>query len=245
MRSAAVKRWGGTFVALALGTICISLAQVGLPDGPGRTLTYAKCQGCYGLEYVIDSTGVSPEMWKQSVIEMENLGLELTPQERDTILNYLTTYLGPTPPNKAETSLQPPIQDLDGARLYNSYCSPCHQEDGQGLREVYPPLVGNPWLVRNPQYCIFVVLYGLEGEIKLNGEEYGGFMPPLSALRDREVAAIVNHVLTAWGNDELLAEDIKLVTGEDVVRARASLLSTQRVWEYREGLKQSIVDLGR
>ena len=100
MRSAAVKRWGGTFVALALGTICISLAQVGLPDGPGRTLTYAKCQGCYGLEYVIDSTGVSPEMWKQSVIEMENLGLELTPQERDTILNYLTTYLGPTPPIK-------------------------------------------------------------------------------------------------------------------------------------------------
>ena len=45
-----------------------------------------------------------------------------------------------------------------------------------------------------------VVLHGLTGPVKVNGQDYNSVMPPMSQLTDDEVANIVTYVLNSWGN---------------------------------------------
>ena len=56
-------------------------------------------------------------------------------------------------------------------------------------------------------YLVRVVLYGLEGPITVKGHAFAGAMPPWAQLKDDEIAAALDHVLTAWGNDKLLPRD--------------------------------------
>ena len=44
-----------------------------------------------------------------------------------------------------------------------------------------------------------VVLYGLEGPITVKDNAFAGAMPPWTQLKDDEIAAALDYVLTAWG----------------------------------------------
>lgn len=103
-----------------------------------------------------------------------------------------------------------------GATLYRTSCASCHQGGGEGIPGVFPPLAGDPVVVaENPDRHIEVVLFGMQGEA-IDGVEYHAAMPPFAEqLSDEEVAAIVNHERTSWGNSA------PTVTAEDVRRIRA------------------------
>ena len=49
-----------------------------------------------------------------------------------------------------------------------------------------------------------VPLGGVSGAIEVGGVRYDGIMAPFAFRSDADLAAILNHVLTAWGNDRLL-----------------------------------------
>ncbi|MCP5112071.1 MAG: hypothetical protein GY953_14675 [bacterium] len=68
-----------------------------IPPPTGADLVRAKCKDCHGLELVTNSAGISPAAWKQVMQEMEDLGLSLARNDRETIICYLTTCLGPDP----------------------------------------------------------------------------------------------------------------------------------------------------
>lgn len=89
-----------------------------------------------------------------------------------------------------------------GANLYRTSCSSCHQENGQGIEGVFPPLSGNPVVnADDPTEHIQTVLFGTEGRT-INGKKYVGQMPAWeSQLSDDEVTAIINHERTSWGNN--------------------------------------------
>ncbi len=92
-------------------------------------------------------------------------------------------------------------QQIDaGSVLYKGTCSTCHQENGTGLPNVFPPLAKSDFLVSDPQRAITIVLNGLSGPVKVNGTEYNSVMPPMSQLNDDEVANILTYVLNSWGN---------------------------------------------
>lgn len=86
------------------------------------------------------------------------------------------------------------------AELYQTYCGVCHQADGQGIEGAFPPLAGSRFLLENSERTIDIILFGLEEPINLD-EFYEGAMPPVSYLSDEQVAAIMNYILNAWGND--------------------------------------------
>ena len=67
-----------------------------LPDGPNRALVAARCTECHDLQMVFDAAGISREDWSGAIEEMASYGLKMTPEERNQILDYLATYLGPT-----------------------------------------------------------------------------------------------------------------------------------------------------
>jgi nitrite reductase (NO-forming) len=89
-----------------------------------------------------------------------------------------------------------------GQMLYNGTCSVCHQNSGQGLPQVFPPLAGSDYLMADTRRAIEIVLNGLTGPVTVNGNEYNSVMPPMSQLTDDEVANILTYVLNTWGNDD-------------------------------------------
>ena len=87
-----------------------------------------------------------------------------------------------------------------GQALFAGTCSTCHQGNGAGLPGVFPPLAKSDWLAANPKRAIDVVLHGISGPVKVNGQDYNSVMPPMSQLTDDEVANILTYVLGGWGN---------------------------------------------
>lgn len=88
-----------------------------------------------------------------------------------------------------------------GERLYNAYCSACHQASGDGVPGLFPPLKANGAVnKRDPTHHIQTVLFGEQGA-RVGGVQYPNPMPPFAAqLSDQEVANIVNYERVAWGN---------------------------------------------
>jgi hypothetical protein len=92
--------------AIAFGVFLPTLAAWSadlkqLPEGPDRELVSKVCQTCHELQLVLDAAGISREEWDMSLDEMTTNGMNLSPGERSKILGYLSTYLGPAPPNAA------------------------------------------------------------------------------------------------------------------------------------------------
>jgi nitrite reductase (NO-forming) len=87
-----------------------------------------------------------------------------------------------------------------GAALFNGTCSVCHQANGAGLPNVFPPLAQSDFLAADVSRAIGIVLNGRSGAIHVNGKDYNSVMPPMSQLTDDEVAHILTYVLGSWGN---------------------------------------------
>ena len=87
-----------------------------------------------------------------------------------------------------------------GSVLFKGTCSTCHQPNGEGLANVFPPLAKSDFLAKSPQRAIEVVLNGLTGPVTVNGTNYNSVMPPMSQLNDDEVANILTYVNGSWGN---------------------------------------------
>ena len=102
----------------------------------------------------------------------------------------------------------------DGAKLFASNCSACHQPNGRGLPGAFPPLAGDPVVTAaDPTRHIEVVLFGASGST-IGGQRYTSPMPPwASLLNDEQVAAVINHERTSWGNaaPTVTAADVAVV----------------------------------
>ncbi len=123
-----------------------------------------------------------------------------------------------------------------GAATYNTNCVACHQGSGQGIPGAFPPLAGHAadvYAAGGATYLIDVVLYGLEGAVQVNGTTYNGFMPAWSQFSDDQVANVLNHVVTNWGDTpadfvpyqaaDVAAERGKDLDAEDVHSIRGQL----------------------
>jgi nitrite reductase (NO-forming) len=102
--------------------------------------------------------------------------------------------------SNAAGTLSKDQQIAAGAALFKGTCSTCHQEAGQGLAGVFPPLANSDFLKPDPRRAIEVVLNGLSGPVTVNGSTYDSVMPPMSQLTDDEVANILTFVTNSWGN---------------------------------------------
>ncbi|MEJ7557966.1 MAG: c-type cytochrome [Pedobacter sp.] len=84
------------------------------------------------------------------------------------------------------------------------YCTTCHQPDGKGLpASGFPPLSETKWVTGSEDRLIKIILSGLHGPIKVNGQDYAGQVPmtPFGGmLKDDEVAAVATYVRNSFGN---------------------------------------------
>ena len=62
----------------------------------GRNFVSKKCQKCHDLDRIQKMRG-SREQWSEILEEMTNNGLVLNDKDREIVLKYLETHLGPSP----------------------------------------------------------------------------------------------------------------------------------------------------
>ena len=86
-----------------------------------------------------------------------------------------------------------------GATGFNSTCAFCHQTAGQGLPGQFPRIAGRVnTIAATPagrKYLSAVVLYGMSGQITVDGAPIVGVMPPFEVLGDQTLADILNYVM--------------------------------------------------
>lgn len=101
-----------------------------------------------------------------------------------------------------------------GSELYQNLCVACHQPDGRGRENLAPALAGSVLVNGNEGIPIRIVLGGKEGEI--------GLMPPLNALSDDQIAAVLTYIRREWGNTgtPVTAESVREIRGLTRTRTR-------------------------
>ena len=125
-----------------------------------------------------------------------------------------------------------------GTSTYQA-CAGCHQPTGAGIAGVFPPLAGHAADLYRAEggrpYLIGVMLYGLQGQIVVDGSTYNGLMPAFSHYEDDAIAAVLNHVVTAWGNAEHIGA-FDAFTAAEVADERGQGLAPADMLERRRAL---------
>jgi nitrite reductase (NO-forming) len=100
-----------------------------------------------------------------------------------------------------------------GAALFNGTCSVCHQNNGEGIPGVFPPLAKSDFLAADKKRAIGIPVNGLTGPVTVQGHTFNSVMPPMSQLNDDEIANILTFVMNSWGNPggRVLASEVSAV----------------------------------
>lgn len=134
-----------------------------------------------------------------------------------------------------------------GLAVYNKpTCVACHQADGMGNPSLFiPSLVASDWvLAEGPNRLIRVVLHGLKGPIKLNGQDFNtggvGAMNPWALTPDnpaglnaKEIADVLSYIRNAWGNKASIVTEEQV---KAVIEAEKSRDASES-WTYEEIMK--------
>lgn len=117
-----------------------------------------------------------------------------------------------------------------GKVVYEQVCALCHGADGNGKPGQAPTFVGSEWVITdNTGRLIRIPLQGLNGPIKVKGEDWNLAMPAMgAALPDADLAAVLSYMRNAWGNKA------SLITPEEVAAVRAATASRTQPWTGAE-----------
>jgi glucose/arabinose dehydrogenase/cytochrome c553 len=189
---------GFTVVDTVVNTRDAAYRPMGLAEGPDGSL------------YIIESN--KGKIWRVMYKgDKNNFGAaQLAEMEKRKSRSYIKT------PDEVKDNLGLG-GEMQGFILYDSYCTSCHQRDGRGDNNRYPPLVGSDWVRGEPEKLINVILHGMQGEISVNGKTYNGLMPAHGEfLDDNAVASIVAFVKRRFNKEHVT------ITEEEVRRLRKS-----------------------
>ncbi|SFI32531.1 Cytochrome c, mono-and diheme variants [Collimonas sp. OK307] len=90
---------------------------------------------------------------------------------------------------------------VDGAQVFAANCIACHQANAMGLPGVFPPLALSQRATAKATLPISIVLHGISGKLTTSSGVFNGSMPTFKAkLSDAEIAAVLTHVRTNFGN---------------------------------------------
>jgi len=102
-----------------------------------------------------------------------------------------------------------------GKTVFTSSCQACHQADGKGLPNVFPPLAQSDYLMKDKNRAIATVINGLKGEVTVNGKKYNNIMPP-QTFDDVQISAVLTYVRNSFGNksDIVTPQEVEKVRGK-------------------------------
>jgi len=101
---------------------------------------------------------------------------------------------------------------LRGKEIYQRNCISCHMDQGEGLEGIFPPLAKSDYLLADKKRAIKQTLYGISGEMTVNGKVYNGEMNGFD-ITDEEMSDLMNYIFNSFGNQAgvITPEDVKSV----------------------------------
>ena len=96
-----------------------------------------------------------------------------------------------------------------GKNQFGMVCVTCHQATGLGIPNTYPPLAGSEWVNGPAARVIRIVLYGLKGDIHVEGHDFNATAMPVFGQQvtnsqynwsDDKIAAVLTYIRQEWGN---------------------------------------------
>ena len=142
----------------------------------------------------------------------------LTEADAQAIGLYLQAVARPTAP----AAPHPLTTNADprAAKLYEDQCADCHGKEGQGQAGAYPALAGNrAVLMAQPNNAVLSVLHGGFAPVTKGNPRPFGMPPFLLQLGDADVAAVLTHVRSAWGNQ---AAPVSVLQVQQIRRTQAA-----------------------
>ncbi len=136
---------------------------------------------------------------------MAEVVLHSTQHLSDADLTAMAGFLQALPQSPAPTPAAPPLvsarQAALGAKVYEQHCVACHGEKGNGVAGAYPPLAGNRAVtMASTANLVQMVLNGGFAPATAGNPRPFGMPPYRLLLNDGEVAAVLTHLRSQWGN---------------------------------------------
>lgn len=103
---------------------------------------------------------------------------------------------------KSASELKSEQYFVEGYQLYTTNCANCHQADGKGMSNLYPPLANTP-ILSNKSAIACIIKNGMKGTILVKGKEFNRPMPANPKLTEIEIAEIVSYVGMKFRKDSL------------------------------------------
>ena len=125
------------------------------------------------------------------------------------------------PESRSQTPITKTPQKLskpgDGETIYVKHCLSCHQKDGSGVPNMFPPIQKSDWVNGDKDKLIKVLLNGLEGDIDVNGDPYSQAMPKQNYLTDLQIASVLTYIRQNFGNNAsaVLPADVAKLRGPE------------------------------
>jgi len=170
---------------------------MGLAEGPDGSLYVSETE--QGAIWKIEFKGDKNAFGPSKLVKM---------QIRERLPHFRT-------PDIEKDNLQ--FNASPAAKVYNIYCSTCHQPDGKGDRARFPPLARSEWVTGDKERLIKIVLQGIEGEIVVRNRAYNNVMPRHDFLSDAEIASVLTFIRTNFQNQA------SVVTDQEVREVRRNL----------------------
>lgn len=86
-----------------------------------------------------------------------------------------------------------------GKEIYLRNCISCHMEQGEGLEGIFPPLAKSDYMLADKKRAIQQTLYGVTGEMTVNGKLYNGEMNAFD-LTDDQTSDLMNYIFNSFEN---------------------------------------------
>lgn len=87
-------------------------------------------------------------------------------------------------------------------KIYNKQCAVCHNEDGNGLKGLIPPIRQSDFLLTHQDDLACIIRRGLDTTITVNNVVYDmQQMPGNDILDDIAITNLINFINNAWGNE--------------------------------------------
>jgi hypothetical protein len=171
-------------------------AQTGLADAPLQDIQTLLQTGKSGHHH---TSGPMAEVVQYSTQYLQPADLQAMAVYLKSQARLTQGKPGPTT-SMAQRPVLPDVQTR-GAALYDKHCAECHGEQGLGIAGAYPALAGHRAVLQtDTTNLVQNVLYGGYPPATAGNPRPFGMPPYILTLDDKDIAAVLTHLRTQWGN---------------------------------------------